>query len=197
MTITPTPAPSPSLIELLKRIAKAFEEKNVPYAVSGALALMIWGFVRATRDIDLIISVPSVRLPQAIETLFSLGCKGEIREAIAQLRKDHFMTFTCNRIEIEVFIPVLSYHDQIIKRRVQKDVEGIPVWFVTAEDLVVIKMLFQRTKDIADVKGVVATLREQLDRNYVQRTLKEILPEKDSRLKEMEGIFRAMPQARG
>lgn len=178
--------PPLNLLDLLKQTASALDRENIPYAVSGGLAVMLWGVVRATRDMDLLISVPATRLPRALEIMFELGCSGNVMEVLKRLRKDHFAVLDCGGIEVEVFTPLLPYHHKVLERRVRKDIEGVPIYFVSAEDLVVLKVLFNRTKDIADVKGILATQKGRLDTAYIIKTLKELLPASDARLTELD-----------
>lgn len=178
-----------SLLDLLKQTTAAFDAGNIPYAVSGALALMSWGYVRATRDLDVLISVPSLRLPEALEILQALGCAVELRANLESIRRDRFVILDCGGIPVELFVPAIPYHEQVLRRRVVRNVDGQPIWFVTAEDLVVLKMLFNRTKDVADVKGIVATLTSRLDRDYVRTVLRGILPPNDPRLAEIDAIM--------
>lgn len=178
-----------SLLELLKKAAVAFEANGIKYAVSGGLAQMVWGFIRATRDIDVLVSVPGIRLSAVTETLSGFGWQGDTREALSRLRTDNYMVFPCGDIEVEVFTPALPYHEQALGRRVRKDVEGVPIWFLTAEDLIVLKLIFHRAKDLADVKGTAATLGDRLDRTYIQKTMQDLLPAGDPRLAEMMNLL--------
>jgi hypothetical protein len=176
--------PPAALIDLLKLAAQALEARGISYAVSGGLALMAHGFVRATRGVNLLVSVPAIRLPEVIETLKGVGCEADVRQSIEDFRRNHFMALPCGDLEIEVFTPLLPYHEQALRRRVSKPVEGVPVWFLSAEDLFIVKTLFYRSKDVADLKGIAATLKGKLDGGYILRTLKGILPGDDARLAE-------------
>ena len=43
---------TPSASEAARRIADALEAAGIPYGIGGALALGVWGFPRATKDVD-------------------------------------------------------------------------------------------------------------------------------------------------
>lgn len=57
----------PSAPEVARTLADALEQAQVPYAVGGALALAVWGFPRATNDVDLDVFVDLEELARVFE----------------------------------------------------------------------------------------------------------------------------------
>jgi hypothetical protein len=57
---------------------------------------------------------------------------------------------------------------------------GVPLWFLSAEDLCVMKLLYARTKDIADLERMFSVLT--LDVAYVRTWLAKMVPKDDRRL---------------
>lgn len=55
-------------------------------------------------------------------------------------------------------------------------------WFLSAESVAVFKMLFFRSKDIADIERLIAVRRGQHDRAYVRRWLVAMMGEGDERV---------------
>jgi hypothetical protein len=49
----------------LERIARVLDEKGIPYAVIGAMALNEWGYRRATIDVDLLLTADGLRALKA------------------------------------------------------------------------------------------------------------------------------------
>jgi hypothetical protein len=72
------------LIDELEAIVEAFEREHIQYAVCGGLALGYHGVVRATKDIDVLVS--GSELPHAIEIGRSLGFDVPARKMIFGLR---------------------------------------------------------------------------------------------------------------
>ena len=52
--------------DLLKKIAEIFDELKIPYAITGGMAVSVWGRPRFTADIDIIVEL----LPKNILYLF-------------------------------------------------------------------------------------------------------------------------------
>jgi len=175
------------LLELVKQIGQRLERQQIPYALSGAIANLLWGVPRATKDIDLLLTVPRIRLPEVWELLCSLGCQGNLQQALQESLEQHCLRLSFEGVVIEVFLPYLPYHHEVLRRRVRREINGVPLWFVTAEDLVLLKLLFHRTKDIADIKAILATQKGSLDLQYLQDALEGLLPRDDARRAELAG----------
>jgi hypothetical protein len=62
--------------------------------------------------------------------------------------------------------------------------------FVSAADLVVLKLLWRRAQDVIDVQRVIAANRSTLDAAYVRETLRSILPDDDPRHAELEAYLK-------
>ena len=177
------------LIDFVKDVAKSLDREKILYAISGAIANMVWGVPRATHDVDILVSTSALKLPKLIEIFLASGCQGNVKDAINQARKDYLIRLRYGKSWIEIFLPAISYHHNVLKRRVAVDIEGIPVWFITAEDLVILKLLFHRTRDMADIKAILATRKGKIDLAYIKSTMKKILPDGDGRFNELDKIL--------
>ena len=78
----------------------------------------------------------------------------------------------------------------MIDRATRFDVHDEAVPFVSLDDLIILKMIWRRAKDLADVHALAALARGRIDGGYVERTLRSILPTGDSRIAETLGILR-------
>ena len=50
------------ILNLLQRVCKSLDENNIPYMISGSLALNIYSIPRMTRDIDIVVELFENRL---------------------------------------------------------------------------------------------------------------------------------------
>jgi len=170
---------------LATRLSAALTEAKVPHAVSGAIAMAAHGFVRATMDIDVLVIVPSLRLPEVFAIVRTFGFAGEDRALIDAVRVRAVAELRSGSASVEIIVPVLPYHHEVLRRSVIVDTKGTRVPFVTPEDLVVLKMLWLREKDRADVRALVAARRGRLDEAYIRATLESLLPPGDHRIAEL------------
>lgn len=61
----------------------------------------------------------------------------------------------------------------MISRRVAADVEGTRFWLVSPEDLILLKLIASRPRDLADIGDVLFTQR-QLDEGYMRHWASEL-----------------------
>jgi len=165
-------------------LSRALTVAGIRHAVSGAVAMAAHGHVRATQDLDVLVVADAVRLPQVFEIVRGLGFIGDDRALLEAIRDRYVAALCRGPLAIEILVPVLPYHRTVCDRAVRRSLLGEDVPFVTPEDLIVLKMLWRRAKDVADIHALIATA-PSLDAEYVRRTLADILPAEDSRHAEL------------
>jgi hypothetical protein len=74
------------------------------------------------------------------------------------------------------------------RRRQLKYPSAEPLWFLSAEDLCVMKLLYGRSKDIADLERMFSVLT--LDLSYVRAWFAKMVPEGDRRLTLLDDLER-------
>lgn len=168
----------------LSRIAAALSADlaaaGIDHVLTGALALSIHARPRQTQDIDVVVSVPSLRLPAVFAIARRHGFEGDDRRLIAEIRAGSFAQMTSGPLTLDVIVPVLPYHAQVVRRAVRCDVAGTQVPLVTAEDLFVMKVLWHRPKDVADLQ-ILGAIASRLDVAYILATLATLVPPEDPR----------------
>ena len=70
------------------------------------------------------------------------------------------------------------------------DVAGHQVPFASPEDLVVLKMLWRRAKDVADVQSLLSARHASIDWAYIRGALSTLLPDRDPRHAEIAALER-------
>ena len=74
-------------------------------------------------------------------------------------------------IPLDVVLGGPGLEDVFLERAVPRDVDGVTVPVASAEDLIVMKILAGRDKDLDDVRAVMAGQGLGLDTDYVRETL--------------------------
>lgn len=169
--------------EVARRVADAFEGAGIPHAIGGALALGQWGFPRATNDVDLDVFVePDADLEPTFRALEQAGCSVErARARQSAVERGDFQAWH-GPLRVDVFVASIPFYASIRSRIRQGPLEGRPAWFLSPEDLCVMKLLFFRSKDLIDVERLVAAMGEAFDRGYVSRSLNELVGADDARI---------------
>jgi len=142
----------------LDALTKSLDQAGIPYAVCGALALAIHGHPRATKDIDVI------TVPEQIAALKAVArVHGFTIEALP-------MTFSASGITIHrvsrlvgTQILTLDVIDgsgvlaPVWDTREQFETSRGPVWVVSRQGLITMKLAAGRPQDLADLASLETT----------------------------------------
>ena len=98
-------------------------------------------------------------------------------------------TGRAGRTLVDVF---LSRHPHFLemqrRRRKLRYPSGAELWFISAEDLCVMKLVYGRAKDVSDLERMFALL--SLDRGYVRSWLTKMVPAGDRRFELLDDLER-------
>ena len=138
-------------IDMLKCLNKA----GVDYIMVGGWAINLYGYIRATVDLDIWI------LPEKANAQKVYAALGEFGAPISDINPDDFaaegIIFQIGvapcRIDIITKISGVNY-SEAVERAVLKEINGIPVRVISKEDLIANKKASGRTKDLADVEAL-------------------------------------------
>ena len=75
---------------LLVKVARILDRLDIPYAVTGGMAIYVWGRPRFTADIDIVVLLKVLRVGELTRALSRLGEAGYISEdAIRRALETH------------------------------------------------------------------------------------------------------------
>ena len=153
--------------------------------VFGGQAVLVYGEPRLTRDIDVTLGVDPGELARVLDAVESLGLRVLTDNAAEFVRETLVLPAIDPETGIRVdFVFSLSQFERAaIERSGPIDVEGIGVQFVSLEDLIVMKLVAGRPRDLEDVAAILRKNRG-FDRNHVERWLREFDRELDTRIED-------------
>jgi len=148
-------------------IFKSLNDANVQYIVVGGLATVLHGYARFTADIDLVINLNKDEAVKAINALTALGLKPrapvdpleftnqEVRES--WVKDKNMLVFSFYDpdnplIIIDLFIREPFPFDEMFKRTVQMGLGDTSVPVCAINDLIEMKKIAGRPKDLEDIK---------------------------------------------
>lgn len=175
--------------ELSAHIGACLEEDGLDYAIGGALALTAWAIPRDTKDVDLSVFAPAGELVRMFDSLERAGVMVDRADAVRSVGRIGMFTGRSGRTLVDVFVGDHPHFHAMRDRRKQLAYpSGQLCWFVSAEDLCVLKLLYGRTKDTADLERMLAVLPD-LDVDYVREWL-AVLPDAQRKHAELESLIR-------
>jgi len=132
---------------------KCLNNAGVDYILVGGWAVNMYGYIRATVDLDIWILADRANAQRVYAAL------GEFGAPISNVKPEDFaedgIIFQIGvapcRIDIITRISGVSYVDAA-RRTVPKEIDGVAVKVISIEDLITNKKASGRTKDLADVE---------------------------------------------
>lgn len=157
-----------------------FEQLNIPYALMGGFAVRTHAIPRPTYDVDFTIALSRARLPELYTAAKSRGY--EIPEAqetgwiesvkgLSLVKFKWYTTEVQGSFDIDVFLAENAFHKQMLVRRQRHAYGCWEAWFVSPEDLILLKLFADRMKDKVDVIDILFT-QGQLDLDYMRKWAK-------------------------
>jgi predicted nucleotidyltransferase len=169
-----------NLVDTLFSLIDLLDESSIPYAVMGGIAVRAYAVPRPTYDIDLTITIDRKRLPQLFKQLrrldysipepYETGWVDEV-EGLKLLKLRRYLRD--ESLDVDLFLAETDFQSEVMNRRGEVEVEGRTIWLVSPEDLVLLKLLAARPRDLVDVSDVLF-MQGQLDLKYMRKWADEL-----------------------
>ena len=179
----------PSLPEKLLAIDEALEEREIPHAFGGAIALAYYGEPRTTVDVDCNVFLPPEEIDIVAQVLAPLGVDFSFDRN--RVIADGQVRVMWGRTPIDLFFSYDSFHDalEVGLRRVPFGNALIPI--LGPEHLVVCKAMFDRPKDWIDIPQILVGV-EGFDAAEVRSWLDAIVGAEDQRRARFDELAREL-----
>ena len=162
------------LDDAARRCVDLFDQLGVPYAIMGGLAVRIHALPRPTFDVDFTASLSRDALSKLYQAAERLGFSIPRAQRTGWVDQVHglpvikFQWFLDERaIDVDVFLAETPFQLKVLDRRQRQTAEGLVAWFVTPEDLILLKLLAGRPKDRADIADILF-IQGPLDESYMK-----------------------------
>lgn len=162
---------------LLAAVAKILNDLDIPYMVTGGMAVFVWGQPRFTADIDIVIELQEKNIPALAKALQSIEEAGYIDEEAVRnaLRNKGEFNFVSPSTGLKVDFWVLGrdpFDKTRLTRRVAKEIINQTVYFIAPEDLILTKLRWYQesgsSKHLEDAQSILQKMRKGLDKNYLR-----------------------------
>jgi hypothetical protein len=160
-------------------IVRSFDEAGVRYLVAGGLAVNAHGYMRLTKDVDLVLDLHPPNVERALRALEGLGYRPTVPVAAAQFADPEQRRRWIHEKEMKVFQLWSDDHrdtpidlfveepfpfDEEYSRALVKPLYGaVKVRFVSIETLIQMKEAAGRAQDRIDIEHLRKTLEENCE----------------------------------
>lgn len=165
------------ILDLLQRVCRSLDENNIPYMISGSIALNIYTIPRMTRDIDIVIELTENRVDE-FTALFpdSYFDKNAIKDEIKRQGMfniiDHQTGF-----KIDFIIrKETEYFKQAFENRQRINELDTYIYVISLDDLIIAKIIwiqdYQSEKQIMDIENLL--INPEINMDYIKKWCKKM-----------------------
>jgi hypothetical protein len=147
-----------ALGETLRAIASVFDPQGLRWFVFGAQAVAVRGAPRATQDIDVTVEVDRSKLGQLTAELAAAGVEHRYPDIADELLKSGAVLPMRHHsgMEVDIVLAGPGLETLALGRAERLVIDGVSVPVAQATDLVVMKVLAGRGKDLDDIRSLLA-----------------------------------------
>jgi hypothetical protein len=159
----------PDLFSALSAFVRALPEPAPDYCLIGALALGVWGAVRATQDIDFLILLDEKHRDALTASLSAAGF--ELDRGWSDLNPmvgESVTRFRFGLRPVDLLHARDAFHREALARRRAVAIENLTIEIASPEDLILLKLRAGRDQDFVDVAGIVTRQKSALDLGYMR-----------------------------
>jgi hypothetical protein len=166
------PSPPQPVAELLAALALALSALGVRWFLFGAQAAILHGAARLSADVDVTVDLGHRSVPELVTALagdFDL----RVADAVRFAEETRVLPFVHrpSRMPLDVILAGPGLEDQFFAGATERVIGAARVPVVSAEDLVAMKILAGRPRDLDDVAAIARARRHDLDLEKIRGTL--------------------------
>jgi hypothetical protein len=158
-----------------------FRQRNWKFCIIGGVAVLRWGHIRATKDVDITLLTGFGQEEFFVDELLKAGrLRPPCNRESAIMNRVILLTDSYG-VPVDVALGAIPFEERTVERSTLWEAE--PNLFLrtcSAEDLLVHKCFASRNLDWGDVEGILARQVGKLDLALVRRELKPLVEAKEA-----------------
>ena len=190
---------STPVVALLADLGKVFGKLRLRWYVFGAQAAIVHGVGRLTFDVDVTIDLARTPITDLLAALAKRGFIPQIPDPrFIEVTRVIPLVHQPSDMPVDLVLAGPGLEDLFFERAVPTKLGRALVNVASLEDLIVMKILSGRPKDMDDVETLLAVRRDDVDLKVVRRTLRlaeELIDQSDLR-PAFERLLVRSPRAR-
>ena len=163
-----------SLESALADLMGWLDAAHIPSMIIGGVAASVLGRPRLTQDVDALAVLPEADWAEAIRLAPQFNILSRIDNALQFAKRSRvlLMRHTTSGIDVDLIFGELPFERAAVANCENHDVGGIRVRLPRVEDLLVMKAIARRPKDLEDLQGLLAA-HPELDVASARRWIRE------------------------
>ena len=175
-----------TLPEAVARMARFTKEMGKPCALVGGVAVIARVFVRATKDVDLLVSCPAAEARALLDVARRHGFaweESEVQDFLdAGLMRMWGPPSRRDGIGLDILLTDSPFNEDVVRHATVVEVLGTSVRVATPEDLLLMKIEANRPIDLDDAIAIKEGFAGRLDLGYLREQADRLGPDIRRRL---------------
>ena len=161
--------------KLITKIARHLDKNNIPYMLIGGQAVLLYGMVRLTEDIDITLGIDIDKLSLTKKLLKEIGLVIPKNIDDAFVKKTNVLVGIdkATGIRIDFIFSFTPYEKQALKRARKVRLNNYNVSFASCNDTIIHKIFAGRPRDLEDAGILLKKNMKTLDIAYIKKWLRE------------------------
>jgi hypothetical protein len=162
--------PFRATIEAIQRLLLKYNSRGV---IIGGIAVGFLGKPRFTADVDALFLLSTQDIPQFLELARAENIVPRIRNAEEFARKNRVLLLkhTPTGTGIDISLGILPFEEEMVERGSTKTFANLSARLPTPEDLIILKAVAHRPKDVEDIRSI-AKNNPELDEKRIEQWVK-------------------------
>ena len=159
--------------DLLTALARGLSALGVRWFLFGAQAAILHGVARLSADVDVTVDLGVRSIRDVVETLSREGFEPRVTDVTSFVEATRVipLVHAASRMPLDLVLAGPGLEEGFFIRAVERRIGEVAVPVASAEDLVAMKILAGRPRDLEDVASIVRARRD-LDLPMVRDTLR-------------------------
>lgn len=158
--------------DLLADLARAFDALGISWYLFGAQAAIVYGVARLTADVDVTVQPPAIPAAEWLTRLEQHGFERRFADpGFAEQTRVFPVVHHRTGLPVDIVVAGPGLEEDFQRRAVVQSIDGVPVPVIEIADLVILKVLAARAKDLDDVVMLSRVHGDAIDAGRVRTVL--------------------------
>lgn len=172
-----------SLATVFHDLVAMLERAKIPYLIIGGVAQAVVGEPRVTQDVDCIVAVEPAGVQGVLDGLISADFEVDRPTALERIESTGTFSVRRGRWRVDVILASTEFEQSAFQRAQRFRLYDVDANLPTPEDLILLKLVPGREKDLLDAKTVMIRHSKRLDRRYLEQWAQRLSDEaEDARI---------------
>jgi predicted nucleotidyltransferase len=157
-------------MNVFENVFRCLNDEKIKYLVVGGVAVNLYGYVRFTGDLDILVLLEEENLKKLDRVMKKMGYSERIPVSLLELHDNkkvkewlktkNLKAYSFNPpkdslLQIDIIIEESLKFDSFYQKKVTKKIDDIGIPIISLEDLIKMKKRANRDQDILDLKSLI------------------------------------------